>query len=303
VDLFTQAIALNPAYGRAYVGLADCYNLLREFAAMPEQEAYPRALAATRRALELDDKLAEAHTSLGFITFWWNWNAAAAEREFQRAIALNPNYATAHHWYATFLSARERHQEALTQITLAQELDASSTSILADKGLLLYLAGEKDAAISLLRGLEAEKDTLISTHRYLARIYLDQRDCRNYLAELKSLAAQEKTPVSQTVALAAAKGFAAGGSNEMLEQTLVAQLDLHRKGLLPSYRVAQTYGLLGRTSQAISYLEESAKEPGSLFLGYRGDPAFRSIRADPRYRQLDARFEPFISAGTLPERP
>ncbi len=102
VDYFTQAIVRDPNYAQAYVGLADCYNLLREFSAMPPDEAYPRALAAAKKAVELDDSSAEAHTSLAFATFYGTFNAAGAEREFKRAIELNPNYAKAHHWYATF---------------------------------------------------------------------------------------------------------------------------------------------------------------------------------------------------------
>ena len=104
VDYFTQAIVHDPNYAPAYVGLANSYNLLREYTLMPASEAYPRALAAARRAVELDDQSSEAHASLAFALYYGTWDAAGAEREFRRAIELNPNSAVAHHWYATYLA-------------------------------------------------------------------------------------------------------------------------------------------------------------------------------------------------------
>ena len=144
VDYFTQAIVHDPNYAQAYVGLADCYNLLREYSAMPPEEAYPRALAAAKKAVELDDSSAEAHTSLAFATFYGSFDAAGAEREFRRALALNPSDARAHHWYATSLFAEGRYAEALSQIEMAQQLDPASSAILADKGLILLYAGSRE---------------------------------------------------------------------------------------------------------------------------------------------------------------
>ena len=167
VDYFTQAIVHDPNYAQAYVGLADCYNLLREFSAMPPEEAYPRALAAAKKAVELDDSSAEAHTSLAFATFYGSFDAAGAEREFQHALALNPNDARAHHWYATSLFAEGRYPEALSQIEIAQQLDPASTAILADKGLILLYAGPKEEGVALLKQLERTEPAFPSTYRYL----------------------------------------------------------------------------------------------------------------------------------------
>ena len=138
LEAFTQAIAHDPNYSDAYVGLADCYNLLREFSAMPGNEAYFKAFAAAKKAVELDQQSSEAHASLAFVTFFGMWDAADAEKEFRRAIELDPNNAKAHHWYATFLHALNRHEEALTEIELARKLAPDSPSILADKGELLW---------------------------------------------------------------------------------------------------------------------------------------------------------------------
>jgi len=122
LEAFTQAIAHDRNYSDAYVGLADCYNLLREFSAMPGNEAYFKAFAAAKKAVELDQQSPEAHASLAFVTFWGMWDAADAEKEFRRAIELDPDDAKAHHWYATFLPALGRHGEALTEIELARKL-------------------------------------------------------------------------------------------------------------------------------------------------------------------------------------
>jgi len=139
VDYFTQAIVKDPGYSNAYVGLADCYNLLREYTLMPASEAYPRALSAALKAVELDDQSSEAHASVAFASFWGKWDFVTADREFQRAIELDSSNAVAHHWYATFLAMTGRFSESLTEIDRAQALDPASTSILADKGDLLLL--------------------------------------------------------------------------------------------------------------------------------------------------------------------
>ena len=185
LEAFTQAIAHDPNYSDAYVGLADCYNLLREFSAMPGNEAYFKAFAAAKKAVELDPQSSEAHASLAFVTFFGMWDAADAEKEFRRAIELDPNNAKAHHWYATFLHALSRHDEALTEIDLARKLAPDSSSILADKGELLWAAGHHEQALQLLKQLEAAEPDFISPHRYLRFAYFETGDYPNYIVELK----------------------------------------------------------------------------------------------------------------------
>ena len=126
VDFFTQAIVHDPGYAAPYVGLADSYNLLREYSAMLPEEAFPRALAAASKAVELDPNSAEAHNSLAFASYWGFFDAATADREFKRAIELDATLPRAHHWYATFLVAIQRNQEALVEIERARRLDPSS---------------------------------------------------------------------------------------------------------------------------------------------------------------------------------
>src|SRR5579864_7580073 len=171
VDFFTQAIVHDPNYAPAYVGLADCYNLLREYTKMPASEAYPRALAAAKRAVELNDQSSEAHAALAFALFYGNWDAAGAELEFRRAIDLNPKSVAAHHWYATFLGSLVRNSEAIAEIERAQALDPASKSILADKGELLWASGRRDEGVALLKQLETSEPDFVSPHRYLTSTY------------------------------------------------------------------------------------------------------------------------------------
>src|SRR5262249_19069587 len=138
--------------------------------------------------VQLDDNLAEAHTSLAFVTFFWNWDVAGAEREFKRALVLNPNDARAHHWYASFLLTRGRISESLTQIETARRLDPTSVSILADKGVMLSVAGQTDAAVTLLKQIQDTEPSFVSTHRYLSEIYFNREDYDHYLSEWEKTA-------------------------------------------------------------------------------------------------------------------
>ena len=223
VDFFTQSIVRDPNYAPAYVGLADCYNLLREFSAMPAAEAFPRASAAARKAVELDDSSAEAHASLAFVMFYWNWDITGAEREFRRAIKLNPDYALAHHWYATFLMVLGRSSEALQEINRAQKLDPASNPILADKGLILFHAGQTDQAIALLNQIETAQPAFFSTHKYLSYIYLVQRDYPNYLAQALQAALLSHDEQELAIVRAAEQGFKSGGERELLSDILREQ--------------------------------------------------------------------------------
>jgi len=286
VDFFTQAIVRDPSYAPAYVGLADCYNLLREFAAMTPEEAFPRALAAARKAVELDGSSAEAHNSLAFVTFYWNWDAARAEQEFRRAIELNPDYATAHHWYATFLMVLGRFPEALQQIERAQQLEPASTPILADKALILFHQGDAGQATVLLKQVEAAQPAFFSTHRYLAHIYLTNRDYLDYLREAKKAAVLAHDQTELAVVQAAEKGFHSGGERAMLESTLRMQKQFFANGAILAFTVAETYALLGDEAEALRYLRTSYERHEMSFLSVRIHEPFFVLHDDPAFRKL-----------------
>ncbi len=289
VDYFTQAIVHDPGYSDAYVGLADCYNLLREYSVMKGSEAYPRALAAARKAVELDDKSSQAHASLAFASFWGMWDATSADHEFRRAIELDPNNATAHHWYANSLSTMKRYPEALAEIERAQALDPTSKSVLADKGNVLDLMGQRQEAINLLRQLEKAEPEFVSPHRYLKRIYLDMADYPNYLAESKKDAALTHDNAALMMDSAAEKGFAAGGAHAMFAEMRREQQELYTQGKLSPYTLAQTYALEGNKRDALKYLTTAYEQHDENVTHILVDHMFDSLHDDPALRQILAR--------------
>jgi len=147
IKYFQQAIAKDPDYARAYAGLADCYALLPGYTmTIPQTEALPKARAAALKALQLDERLAEAHTSMALIAENYDWDWQTAEKEYRRAIELNPNYATAHHWYAEYLTWNGRFDEALRESERARQLDPLSLIIAADNAMIFYYSRQYDRA-------------------------------------------------------------------------------------------------------------------------------------------------------------
>jgi DNA-binding winged helix-turn-helix (wHTH) protein/tetratricopeptide (TPR) repeat protein len=289
VDYFTQAIVHDPAYADAYVGLADCYNLLREYTVMPASDAYPRALAAAKKAVELDDQSSEAHASLAFVSFFGLWDVATADREFRRAIELDPNNAKAHHWYASFLSASRHFSESLTEIDRARELDPNSPSILADKGRLIWIAGRHEEGVTLLKQVEAADPDLSSPHRYLKMAYLQSGEYPNYLVEMKKEALLLHDPSALAVAEAAKKGFAAHGVKGMLEEQLREEQKLYQKREFSPYFLALTYSRLGKTQEALKYLEVSYTRHTEETLNLAIDADVVGLRGNPAIQQLLAK--------------
>ncbi|HWO32769.1 MAG TPA: tetratricopeptide repeat protein [Candidatus Acidoferrum sp.] len=286
LEAFNQAIAHDPNYSDAYVGLADCYNLLREFSAMPGNEAYFKAFAAAKKAVEFNQQSSEAHASLAFVTFWGMWDAADAEKEFRRAIELDPKNAKAHHWYATFLHALVRNNEALTEIDRARELAPDSPSILADKGILLWGAGDHEQALQLLKQLEVAEPGFISPHVYLRLAYFETGDYPNYIVELKKDALLTHDAAQSSVAEAAAKGFTQGSEHGLFAAQFSEQKKLYEQGKLSPYYVAQTEARLGNRREAIRYLTICVQSHDEFVLDLSDDQIFRSLHRDPAFRQL-----------------
>ena len=286
VDAFNQAIVHDPNYSDAYVGLADCYNLLREFSAMSGNEAYFKAFAAAKKAVELDPQSSEAHASLAFVTFFGMWDAAGAEKEFRRAIELDPTNAKAHHWYATFLHALNRHEEALTEIELARKLSPDSPSILADKGDLLWSGGHHEESLQLLKQLVAADPDFVSPHRYLRFAYLETGDYPNFIAEFKKDAQLTHDEAQSAVAEAAARGFAERGKRGLFAAELSEQKNLYEQGKLSPYWPAQTEARLGNTQESLKYLAICIRSHDDLTLNLAGDQGFASLHRDPAFVQL-----------------
>jgi tetratricopeptide (TPR) repeat protein len=286
VDLFTQAIVHDPNYAQPYVGLADCYNLLREYAAMPSDEAFPRALAAAKKAVELDDNSAEAHASLAFVTYYWSWDVTGAEAEFRRAIALDPHYVVAHHWYATFLMSTGRYEESMKEFEAAQKLDPASAPILADKALLLINQGRYDEAEAQLKAIESSQPGFFSAHQYLSYVYRAKRDYPNYLSEARQAAQLAHDERQLAIVSAAEQGFRERGERGLLENMLEVQKKFCDAKQLSPFQVAQTAALLGDKQEALRYLRQTYQQHDESFLAVPRDQALSSLRNDPDFRRL-----------------
>jgi Tfp pilus assembly protein PilF len=285
-DDFQKAIARDPDYAQAYAGLANCYNLLREYTTMPPQIAYPRAKAAAERAIALDPDIGEAHAALAFDDFYWSRDIRGARREFLSALALEPRNAAVHHWYATFLMTIREFPQALSEIEKAEALDSASTAILADKGLMLFYSGKSGDAIALLARLEQTEPNFFSPHQYLAAIYLSQGDDHDYLRELDAAAAARRNESAKTIADAGTSGLASGGRNTMFNAMLGVQKPLFAAGKISAYELALGYANANDDSGAIKYLNMSLSRHETDNVALAIEPSLQRLRAKPEFRPL-----------------
>jgi TolB-like protein/DNA-binding winged helix-turn-helix (wHTH) protein/Tfp pilus assembly protein PilF len=281
---FKQAIEEDPKYAQAYSGLADTYALLGDwqYAVMTPKEAFPPAKAAAIKALELDNTLGEAHNSLAFVLDGFDWDLDAGGREFQRAIALSPGYATAHHWYAWHLSLLGRFDGAIIEMRKAENLDPLSLIINADLAELLCLAHSYDESIRQSQKTIEMDPNFALAHNQLAQAYLQKHMYDEAVAELqKALRLSGDSPTS--VANLARAYIASGKRSEAVK--LLGDLK-KRSNSSYSYaaEIAMIYASLGDADQAMTWLEKGFNErfnPGVLLR-----PGFDPLRSDPRFQNL-----------------
>jgi tetratricopeptide (TPR) repeat protein len=255
VIAFRQAVQLDPQYAEAYAGLAGCYDLMPEYTGMPMAEAFPRAIENANRALALNGALPEAHRSLAFALFWWQWDVPHSLAEFQWAIALNPNDVEAHHWYATVLSQLQKYKLAESEIDAARRLDPASRSILADSAYIRYLAGDREQAIAELMEMERVDADFLSPPSYLARFYFAEEKFPQFLPQFERAAALSKSPQDEAVAHAARQGWDRGGAQGMLRAMRDVQEQDFKQGKSSGYELAHTWALLGDREDAMKYLQ------------------------------------------------
>jgi len=283
---FNNAIRRDPRFAEAFVGLANTYNLMREFTTMPASEAYAKAADAATRAIAIKPSLASAHSALAFTRFYWRRDVSGASREFQRAIALDPNSATAHHWYATFLMTVGDVPAARTQIEQAARLDPESAAILTDKGLILFYAGEMRQSLVLLRQMESDQPLFASPHLYLSAIYLVQGDDAGYLRELKLEAEALHDANGAALATSGTSGLRSGGHSGMLRAQLATHLAAYSNGGDTAYAIAQTYALLGDQHNALAYLSASLSRQEPEIAGMKINPLLASLRGTREFQRL-----------------
>jgi serine/threonine-protein kinase len=284
IRYFEQAIAEDPSYALAYSGLADSYALDLDYRGAPVFEGMERAKAEARKAIALDETLAEAHTSLGWVTFIYDWDWAAAEREFRRAIELNPHYSTARQWYSWFLAAMGRFEEALMHGRTAIELDPASVSIRRSMGWLQYYARQSEEALDNLRRAIAMNPTAEETHRLLGLVYLQQGLFDEAAASFK-----EALTNSEHDALAlAGLGHVAARRGRMNEaHAVLEELNARAKRRYVSpVAQAQLYVTLGERDRAFEWMDRAYEDRRGWLAYLKIEPMLDGVRDDPRFNRL-----------------
>ena len=281
---FKQATEEDPKYAKAYSGLADTYALLGDwqYAVLTPKEAFPEAKAAAIRALELDNSLSEAHTSLAFVLDGFDWDLDAGGKEFQRAIELNPGYATAHHWYAWHLSLLGRFDEALAEMKKAENLDPLSLIINADLAELLVLAHHYDESIEQSHKTIEMDPNFAFAHNQLAQAYLQKQMYYEAVAELKK--AVQLSGNSPTCMANLARAYVASGKRSEAEKLLGDLKKRSNAAYSNAPEIAIVYVSLGDTDQAMNWLEKGYQErfnPGVLLR-----PGFDPLRSNQRFQSL-----------------
>jgi TolB-like protein len=284
VEYFRRAIDSDPTYARGYAGLADCYHILGYYNTLSPKEAYPKAKAAALKALELDPSLAEPHASLGVIHRDYEWNWAAAETEFQRAIELNPGYVEAYHWRTTLFGMLGRKQEALEGKAGALAMDPLSVVIRTDLARMLYFFRDYDRSLQEFQAAIEMDPNFGSAHLWMAHVYQQKGLVDGALSELK-----EGLRLSGESAYALAKlghGYALAGLRDDAQAILKQLLTSARQKHVSPYDIAMIHVGLGQIDQAFACLE-SAYEQRSLWLGYlKVEPQLDALRSDPRFRRM-----------------
>lgn len=284
ITYFNDAIGKDPNYALAYAGLADSYSLLADYAGAPAAESYENARVAALKALELDDSLSEAHTSLAYVSMYRDWDWENAERSFQRAISLNPNYATAHQWYSEYLSGMGRFDEALAEIRRAKEIDPLSLVINAGEIWILYFARRYDEAIEHGRKLAEMNPQFAEVHEYLKRCY-DQKGM--YREAIAARQMRRKLAGRNPVETESTKRAAAAASREAYWRGRVEQeiADALEEPPYP-FDMAEIYAQLGEKDQAFLWLEKAFEERTYTMMYLKVAPNLDPLRSDPRFADM-----------------
>ena len=281
---FNEATQKDPNYPLGYAGLADSYILLGEYSLLPAKEAFAKARAAATTALELDDSLAEAHNGLAAVKVDYEWDWPGAEREFRRAIELNPGYATAHQWYAELLSQIGRHEEALAEIKLAEQLDPFSLIINVVHGDALRSAGQYDLAIEQLQKTLEIDPNFAHAHFHLGMSYLRKEAFANAIAEFQKAVSLSPNVTDYKGGL----GYAYAVAGERAEaRKLLEELKARSKqSYVPWFYIAGIYAGLGEKDQAITNLEKAYEQHEQGLAVMKREPMFDPLRSDARFQEL-----------------
>jgi DNA-binding winged helix-turn-helix (wHTH) protein/Tfp pilus assembly protein PilF len=281
---FQQAIALDPAYALAYVGLADAYRSFPLNSDMPPDGFFPRAKAALQKAIELENSLAEAYAVLGFTIFWYDWDWSAAEDHFKRALELNLNDSDTHLFYAHLLSNTGRHTQALSEAKYARELDPLNLRTNALEGQFLNHAGHTDEALARLRKtLELDQNYLLA-HYFAWSVFVEKGMYRE--AEAEARRARELNDASAQPAAYLAYTLAKLGKRHEAQAELDRLLALSKERFVPPYLVALVYNGLSRIDEALTWLERGCEQRDPKMVFLMVEPKWNNLHSEPRFQDL-----------------
>jgi DNA-binding winged helix-turn-helix (wHTH) protein/TolB-like protein len=283
IDYFQQAIKTDPNYAAAYAGLADCYNMQVIYGVHTPKDGFPKAKAAAVKALEIDDTVAEAHSSLAFIKFRWEGNRVEAEREFRLAIQLKPTYAPAHQWYSSYLAALERFDEAIAEAKRTSELEPLSFTASSHLGWIYYLSGRNDEAIAQCQKILKLDPNSFPARRYLGLAYEAKGMYPQAIEEF-----QKGVKISGSPLMLALLGhaYAVSGKTAEARQVLADLHDLETRRYVSPYTIAAVHTGLGDKDQAFKWLERAYEERDVWLMNLKVDPVFARLRSDKRFQDL-----------------
>ena len=285
VSYFNQAIAEDPEFALAYSGLADAYSVLHFFGGNPNEE-FAKSNAAARKALELDPTLAHPHAVLGTNEIEYDWDFAGGESEFKESIALDPNDATAHQWYAEKLSELGRHPEAIAEINRAHQLDPLSPVITRVLGGVLVEAGQYDQGIAICKQLAQENPTFAIAHDCLFYAYWDKHMYPEAVAEFQTNAQLTGNREDLENAAGLAGGFRSAAWPGALTQLIAVFENRRTTSYASPFIIARLYADHGDKDRAFEWLDVAYRERDCLLIGLNISPQFESLHSDPRYSDL-----------------
>ena len=279
---FEHAIALDPNYARAYAGLADSYAMLGAYRVARQDDVIPKARAAALKALELDEQLPEAHTSLAVIAQNYDRDWATAEREYRRAIELDPNYATAHHWYAEFLAVQGRFDEAFAEIERARQLDPLSLIIGADRGAILYYDRQYDRSIEQFRAV-LERDPDFPRAHFVVFPCVEKGEFDEAMAYINRWK-REGDQTSNLMLLTLV--YARSGRRAQALRALRELEQMNREQAPDPVSLAEAYIALDRKQEAFASLQHAYAEHAASLINLKVSPYYDPLRSDPRFQEL-----------------